>query len=103
MRLAKVVGQVVATAKVPALSGLTILVVEDLAPESGSEGIEKTYAAIDLVGAGEGEVVLVTTGSAARVGGEIADTPTDRAVVAIADTVVRNGKVTYSSDTSFAL
>ena len=53
------------------------------------------YVAIDLVGAGEGEVVLVVRGSGARIPAEAAGAPTDCTVVAIADSVIRNGAVTY--------
>jgi len=51
--------------------------------------------AIDLVGAGEGELVLVVSGSGARVSAESTAAPVDSAVVAIADSVIRNGDVTY--------
>ena len=53
------------------------------------------YVAIDLVGAGEGELVLVVSGSGARVSAESSAAPVDSAVVAIADSVIRNGAVTY--------
>ncbi|AWK76679.1 hypothetical protein CBI38_32710 (plasmid) [Rhodococcus oxybenzonivorans] len=94
MRLARVVGQVVSTAKVPELSGTTILVVEDIAPES--DGESGRYAAVDLVGAGQDEVVLVVSGSAARVDQATTGVPVDQAIVAIADTIVTHGEVTYS-------
>jgi ethanolamine utilization protein EutN len=94
VRLARVVGQVVSTAKVPELSGTTILVVEDIAPESGGES--GRYAAVDLVGAGQEEVVLVVSGSAARVDQATTGVPVDQAIVAIADTIVTHGEVTYS-------
>lgn len=95
MRFARVVGQVVATAKVPALSGATILMVEDFdAVEGDSNG--QSYAAVDLVGAGHDEVVLVVSGSAARVDPATAAAPVDHAIVAIADTLVAHGEVMYS-------
>jgi ethanolamine utilization protein EutN len=53
--------------------------------------------ALDLVGAGEGDVVLVTTGSAARVAEPATEAPTDCTVVAIADSVIWQGSVTYTS------
>ena len=94
MQLAKVLGLVVATVKEPGLERFTLLLVQDAAgadPERTSGG---AYVAVDLVGAGVGEVVLGATGGAARVAAG-ADAPTDRAVVAIADTVVRSGSVAY--------
>ncbi|WP_040831218.1 EutN/CcmL family microcompartment protein [Nocardia jiangxiensis] len=93
MRLARVVGQVVSTAKVSELAGTTILLLEPL-ENTGSD--DSICAAVDLIGAGIDEVVLVTTGSAARVSDEAAEFPIDAAIVAIADTVVVHGTVTYS-------
>lgn len=102
MRLAKVVGQVVATVKEPGLDGFKILLVEDL--DAADPHMETTrrdpfdaeaYPAIDVVGAGEGEVVLVTAGSAARVPSASERTATDAAVVAIVDTVIVRGEVTF--------
>ncbi|TCK20665.1 EutN/CcmL family microcompartment protein [Pseudonocardia endophytica] len=93
MQLATVLGQVVSTVKEPGLGRFTLLLVQDTAdgaaPDDGA-----SYVAVDLVGAGVGEVVLVASGGAARVAAG-ADAPTDRAVVAIADTVIRSGTVTY--------
>jgi microcompartment protein CcmK/EutM len=94
MRLGTVVGQVVSSAKEPTLAGFTLLLIEDMA--SPAEGGGSVYVAIDLVGAGDGEVVLVTTGSAARVSQAAGQAPVDCAVVAIADTVIRRGDITYS-------
>ena len=103
MRLAKVVGQVVATVKEPGLDGFKILLVEDLdvADPQWEEkqrdpfDAEAPYPAIDVVGAGEGEVVLVTAGSAARIPSASERTATDAAVVAIVDTVIVRGEVTF--------
>jgi ethanolamine utilization protein EutN len=94
MQLATVLGQVVSTIKGPGLERFTLLLVQDV---SGAdlEGVDgEAYVAVDLVGAGVGEVVLVVSGSAARVavGTEV---PTDRTVVAIADSVIRAGAVPY--------
>jgi len=95
MRLAKVHGQVVATAKDPTLSGFKLLLVQDVPGSDPEEGAGPAYVALDLVGAGDGEVVLVTAGSAARVAGELSGVPADRAVVAIVDTVIWQGDATY--------
>lgn len=87
MKLGRVVGQVVATVRSPGFDNVSLLLVQDTT-EEGEVG--PTCVAIDLIGAGEGDVVLMTTGSAARVASGAA-TPTDRAVVAIADSVIRHG------------
>ena len=94
MQLATVLGQVVSTAKEPGLGRFTLLLLQDdVGP--GMESEASTYVAVDLVGAGSGEVVLVVSGSGARVAAG-ADVPTDQAVVAIVDSVIQEGNVTYS-------
>jgi ethanolamine utilization protein EutN len=94
VQLATVLGQVVSTAKEPGLARFSLLLVQD-APAADPEHADgPVYVAVDVVGAGVGEVVLVAAGGAARVAAG-ADTPTDRAVVAIADTVISDGAVRY--------
>lgn len=95
MQLAKVLGQVVSTVKDPGLARFTLLLVEDAGGADPERTTGAAYVAVDVVGAGVGEVVLVATGGAARIAAG-AEAPTDRAVVAIADTVIREGSVTYS-------
>jgi ethanolamine utilization protein EutN len=95
MRLAKVVGQVVATVKEDGLSSFTLLMLQDATGATPARTSGPVYVAIDLVGAGEGELVLVVSGSGARVCAESKAAPVDSAVVAIADSVIRNGDVTY--------
>ena len=87
MLLGRVVGQVVATVRSPGFDNVSLLLVQDTTEDDRAGA---TCVAVDLIGAGEGDVVLVTTGSAARVAAG-ADTPTDRAVVAIADSVIHHG------------
>lgn len=94
MRLAKVLGQVVSTAKQPGLDRFTLLLVQDAADDDPDRSEGPCTVAVDVVGAGVGELVLVVEGGAARVAAG-ADTPTDRAVVGIADTVIRDRAVLY--------
>ena len=93
MLLGRVVGQVVATVRSPGFDNVSLLLVQDTTEDDGAGA---TCVAVDLIGAGQGDVVLVTTGSAARVAAG-PDTPTDRAVVAIADSVVRHGTALHRS------
>ena len=96
MQLARVIGQVVATVKEPGLDSFKILIVRNIDPAApGDETAAPSYVAVDLVGAGEGEVVTVAQGSAARVPRATANTATDSAVVAIVDTVSVDGTVTF--------
>ncbi len=88
MLIAKVVGSVVSTRKCESLVGNKFLIVETF-PKFASE--TKRFIAVDNVGAGMGEAVLVATGSAARVGVKEEcthiDAPIDAAIVGIIDDV----------------
>lgn len=100
MRLARVRGNVVSSVKSPRLSCHKLLLVEDLVPgQSDDHSLvgagTSAYIAVDLAGAGEGEVVIVTIGSAARIEAGASDVPTDAAVVGIVDNVSFGGRTTY--------
>lgn len=96
MQLARVIGQVVATVKEPGLDSFKILIVRNIDPAAPEdEATTPPYVAVDLVGAGEGEIVTVVHGSAARVPRATANTATDCAVVAIVDTLNVDGTVTF--------
>lgn len=86
MRVARVVGSIVSTIKVPQLAGHKLLRVRDVDPPSGPE-----YVAIDAVGAGVGSTVLVTQGTPASWVVEVEGLPVDAAVVAIVDEVPQDG------------
>jgi ethanolamine utilization protein EutN len=86
MLLGRVVGQVVATVRSPGFDNVSLLLVRDTTEQDAAG---TTCVAVDLVGAGTGDVVLMTTGGAARVAAG-AGCPTDRTVVAITDSVVRH-------------
>lgn len=78
MIIGKVVGSVVSTRKCGSLTGSKFMVIEPTGQEAG-----KRIVAVDRVGAGIGECVLVATGSAARVDSPTA--PVDAAIVGILD------------------
>lgn len=79
MIIGKVVGSVVSTRKCENLTGSKFMIVEPVP----SLKIDNRIVAVDRVGAGIGEYVLVTTGSAARV--DAPSTPIDAAIVGIID------------------
>lgn len=82
MIIGKVVGSVVSTRKTANLVGNKFLIVE---PVKKAQAIQGTLVAIDTVGAGIGEFVLVATGSAARIGSGMETAPIDAAIVGIID------------------
>jgi ethanolamine utilization protein EutN len=84
MQIARVIGTVVATRKDDALVGFKLMVLQVEDPKSGEEA--ERIVAVDTVGAGVGEQVLVTRGGAARACLPI-NAPTDAAIVGIIDTV----------------
>ena len=82
MLIGKVIGRVVSTRKNENLVGNKFMIVEPL-PEMGNP--DKKIVAIDNIGAGIGETVLVALGSAARIGCGIETSPVDAAIVGIVD------------------
>ena len=82
MFLGKVVGSVVSTRKSEKLIGNKFMIVE---PIHHMKGDQERLVAIDIIGAGIGEYVLVAEGSAARIGCGLESAPVDAAIVGIID------------------
>lgn len=80
MIIGRVIGSIVSTRKSDNLIGNKFMIIEPI--EEMASGTSR-FVAIDNIGAGIGETVLVATGSAARVGNENA--PVDAAIVGIVD------------------
>jgi len=93
MRIAKVVGVAVATLKLPRLEGAKLLLVAAADPAGQPQGLP--LVALDLVGAGEGELVLIVEGSSARTAAGEASQPVDAAIVGILDSLRYDGQVSY--------
>jgi len=93
MFLAKVIGNVVATQKNVRFQGMKLLLIqpyitrEGKLVESGS-----SVVAVDSVGAGEGEFVMFTQGSSARLTDTTKDSPVDTVIIGIVDTVEVEGR-----------
>ncbi|MBJ43434.1 MAG: ethanolamine utilization protein EutN [Planctomycetaceae bacterium] len=91
MFVAKVTGSVVATQKVDSMVGYKLLVVEPYRLEAKQRKslatTGRTFIAVDTLGAGEGEFVLITQGSSARMTPETKQLPIDTVVIGIVDTV----------------
>lgn len=79
MIIGKVIGSVVSTRKNENLVGSKFMIVEPI------EGNKEKIIAIDNIGAGIGEYVLVALGSAARIGCGKETSPIDAAIVGIID------------------
>jgi microcompartment protein CcmK/EutM len=85
MILARVAGNVVATRKDPRLEGQKLLIVRPVSPDGKDEA--NYLIAVDVVGAGSKELVLVVSGSSARMADGCKDKPVDAAIVGIVDSV----------------
>lgn len=83
MRLARITGRVSASIKSGKLAGVRMLVGDFVDP--GGEVLEPAVVITDACGAGPGDLVLVATGSAARIPTETAGIPTDAAAVGFID------------------
>jgi ethanolamine utilization protein EutN len=91
MFVAKVTGSVVATQKVDTMVGHKLLVVEPYRLEANERKTlittGRTFVAVDTVGAGEGEFVLICQGSSARLTPETKNLPIDCVIIGLVDTV----------------
>ena len=82
MLAGKVVGSVVATRKNDKLIGNKFMIVEIV---DRMRATAQQLIAVDNIGAGIGDYVLVAQGSAARIGCDMKDAPVDAAIVGIID------------------
>jgi carbon dioxide concentrating mechanism protein CcmL len=94
MQIAKVCGTVVSTQKAPSLTGVKFLLVQFL--DSEGELLPSYEVAVDSVGAGIDEWVLVSRGSAARQIQGSESRPIDALIVGIIDTVSVENRRLYS-------
>lgn len=83
MIVAKVVGNIWATRKEDSLQGMKLMIVQALDPVTKGSG--RSFVAVDQVGAGVGETVIVSTGSSARLAKQGRHSPIDAIIVGIVD------------------
>lgn len=94
MLVCRVLGNVVSTNKTEKLVGLKLMVMSQYNFTNHTvEG--PTFVAVDTVGAGEGEVVLVVNGSSARQTAQTDQKPVDAAIVAIIDSIEVENQVLF--------
>ncbi len=91
MFVARVTGSVVSTQKVATMTGHKLMIVEPYRLEAGSRSslvtTGRTFIAVDPLGSGVGEFVLITQGSSARLTPETGDLPIDAVIIGIVDSV----------------
>ncbi len=98
MKLAKVLGTVVATEKDAKLDGFRFLMLGEWGADNKATG--GSVVAVDAVGAGVGEMVLFASGSSARQTAATDNKPVDAVVMAIVDSWEIDGKEKYRKGAS---
>jgi microcompartment protein CcmK/EutM len=100
MFVAKVTGSVVSTQKVESMKGCKLLIVEPfrLDPKTQDQLVStgRTFIAVDMLGSGVGDFVLISQGSSARFTPETSKLPIDCVIIGIVDSVHVEKKNVYS-------
>ena len=95
MFVAKVTGSVVSTQKVDSMTG-QLLVVEPYRLEEKKRNslvtTGRTFIAVDTLGSGEGDFVLITQGSSVRLTPQTKTLPIDAVIIGIVDQVHMRSK-----------
>lgn len=101
MFLARVTGSVVSTHKVESMVGYKLLTVEPLRIDPQTQTAlaptGRTFVAVDLLGVGAGEIVLIVQGSSARMTDETKQLPIDTAVIGLVNQVTAYGNDVYNA------
>jgi ethanolamine utilization protein EutN len=101
MILARVEGSLVATKKTESMTGSKLLLVRPLILENPKDKTlregKNTLVAVDQLGSGQGEVVLIAQGSSARLAMDSKTVPVDAVVIGIVDSVDLAKNIIYQS------
>ncbi|MEC7677782.1 MAG: EutN/CcmL family microcompartment protein [Planctomycetota bacterium] len=104
MFVAKVTGSVVSTQKVDSMTGHKLLVVEPYRLEEKKRNslvtTGRTFIAVDTLGSGEGDFVLITQGSSARLTPQTKTLPIDAVIIGIVDQVHIEKQEVFSREES---
>lgn len=93
MDLGKVCGTIVATQKDENLKGGKLHIVKLMTMDG--KLTDKIVVALDTVGVGQGEVVVVVSGSSSRMTEQTKTAPVDSAIVAVVDEVEVKDQIIY--------
>ena len=85
MHLGRIIGTVVATRKDEKLVGNKLMITQPLNLKLELKG--DPIIAVDTVGAGIGELVIYTTGTAGRIAARKLDSPIDASIIGIVDEI----------------
>ena len=102
MFVARVTGSLVSTQKIDTMVGWKLLVVEPYRLEAKQRKslatTGRTFVAVDMLGAGEGDYVLIAQGSSARLTPETKNLPIDTLIIGIVDKVHVDSNCVYSRE-----
>ncbi len=102
MFIAKVTGSLVSTQKTASMVGYKLLIVEPYRLEANDRQslvtAGRTFVTVDMLGAGEGDFVLITQGSSARLTPETKNLPIDTVIIGIVDQVHVESHCVYSRE-----
>ena len=93
MKIAKVVGTAISTVKEPRLEDTKLLLVSE-ADQTGKI-VGEPYIALDKIGVGPGELVIIGYGSSARIASGDSNSPVDAVIVGILDSLYFENKTTF--------
>ena len=96
MLIARVVGTAISTIKDPGMKGDKLLILKQT-DQLGNE-VGKPFVAVDLVDAGEGELVLPVHGPTAGQTHLTKDCPVDAVVMAVIDHLEVDGEVVFRKE-----
>lgn len=96
MLIAKVMGTAVASAKHAALNSTKLLIICRTNIDGDTCG--EPFLAVDLVGSGQGELVIVSQGSSARLAADYKNSPVDAAIVGILDSLQYDDKLRFRKE-----
>ena len=107
MFLARVTGSIVATQKALSMTGQKLLIVEPLRVDpldrSRLVGTGRSFVAVDSVGAGSEQIVLIVQGSSARLTPQTEKLPIDTAIIGIVDTVQVGDNTVFDAEAGHQL
>ena len=96
MQLMQVVGTVVATHKDSKLDGLKFLIGKEIRLDGTMT--ETYHVAVDSVGAGPGEVVIIVRGSSARLTEATDKKPVDTTIIGVVDEIEVGGQIVWKKE-----
>ena len=96
MIIAKVMGTAVASAKHAALTSTKLMIICPADIDGDISG--DPLLAVDLIGSGQGELVIVSQGSSARMATDYKNSPVDAAIVGILDSLQYDEKIRFRKE-----